>query len=323
MKKIGIGALAAAGILAFSAAPAFAADKITVKVDGKEVAFDQEPIIVEDRVMVPIRFVAEAMGWDVGWDKTEVSDENNNSVRESYAFMVKSVPKYTEEGKEFDVIYDTIIWLDEGRIESACGVGVNEYEIKNGPLNVMPIIVNDRTLVGVRDIAEGIHAQVDWVDSTRTVEITTRPYTEFPRYADAQPVTFPADTGEDVLQNVFDIVNKERKNAGLKELVFDDNLELAAAVRAKELSEKFDHDRPDGRGCYTAIEDADNALGGSLRTVMGENIAADQKTADEVIKSWMNSPTHRKNILFEGFNKIGIGLYEMDGRKYWVQLFSD
>ncbi|MBR0104776.1 MAG: hypothetical protein IJM06_04145, partial [Firmicutes bacterium] len=93
MKKIGIGALAAAGILAFSAAPAFAADKITVKVDGKEVAFDQEPIIVEDRVMVPIRFVAEAMGWDVGYDQTYFVDEAGNPHREAYAYMNKNVEK--------------------------------------------------------------------------------------------------------------------------------------------------------------------------------------------------------------------------------------
>jgi uncharacterized protein YkwD len=43
-------------------------------------------------------------------------------------------------------------------------------------------------------------------------------------------------------------------------------------------------------------------------------------TASSVVKGWMNSPGHKRNILDCKFNKIGIG-FSADG-KYWVQDFG-
>ncbi|MOA18351.1 Cysteine-rich secretory protein family protein [compost metagenome] len=49
----------------------------------------------------------------------------------------------------------------------------------------------------------------------------------------------------------------------------------------------------------------------------GENIAMGQKTPEEVMKAWMNSPGHKANILNANFNYIGVG-YD---NNYWVQEF--
>jgi uncharacterized protein YkwD len=51
---------------------------------------------------------------------------------------------------------------------------------------------------------------------------------------------------------------------------------------------------------------------------VGENIAVGQLTPKEVMKDWMNSPGHRKNILHSEFAEIGIGLFG----DYWVQNFG-
>lgn len=40
---------------------------VTVYLDGVELYFDAEPAIVNDRTMVPLRFVAEALDCDVDW----------------------------------------------------------------------------------------------------------------------------------------------------------------------------------------------------------------------------------------------------------------
>ncbi|MBQ7241861.1 MAG: hypothetical protein IJS35_03645 [Firmicutes bacterium] len=331
MKKIGIGALAAAGILAFSAAPALAADKITVKVDGKEVAFDQEPIIVEDRVMVPIRFVAEAMGWDVGYDQTYFVDEAGNPHREAYAYMNKNVEKYVDEVTKFDILYSTTIFIDSGMIESYCGAFGTEYSIKNAPLNVKPVIVNDRTLIGVRDIAEGVYADVEWIGDTRTVNITTNHPTLFPRYMDVKYLEYvpqepengeTAELSQEAEQVLF-LVNRERLEAGLQPMYHDKALQSAADVRAGEIVELFEHQRPDGRGIETAIQEADKVYGDAGRTIVGENIAEGMLNPDTVMEAWMNSPGHKANILKKEFKKIGIGVYEKSGITYWVQMFSD
>ncbi len=59
-----------------------------------------------------------------------------------------------------------------------------------------------------------------------------------------------------------------------------------------------------------------------FRTV-GENIAVGYPTAAAVMKGWMNSSGHRKNILNKSFTRIGLGLATSeDGAKYWVQDFG-
>ena len=58
-------------------------------------------------------------------------------------------------------------------------------------------------------------------------------------------------------------------------------------------------------------------------TSAGENIAAGQRTPEEVMNSWMNSSGHRANILNKNFDTIGIGFYEGGSYgTYWTQLFT-
>lgn len=111
---------------------------------------------------------------------------------------------------------------------------------------------------------------------------------------------------------VIELVNEERAKAGLSALKSDEKAAAAAQVRAEEISVSFSHTRPDGRTCFTALDEA----GASYRTA-GENIAMGQRTPEEVVDAWMNSEGHRKNILNGSFEKIGVGYYEGG----WVQLF--
>ncbi|MDE5859276.1 MAG: CAP domain-containing protein [Oscillospiraceae bacterium] len=125
-----------------------------------------------------------------------------------------------------------------------------------------------------------------------------------------------SDTSKMIVQ-VAELVNKERSKAGKSELELDDTLNEIAALRAEEITRAFSHDRPDGSSCFTAFEDA-----GIVNVYEGENIAAWQQSADEVMKSWMNSTGHKKNILSDDYTRIGVGCYFYDGRYYWVQEFA-
>ena len=67
MKKR-LAAILAATMVLGTVPCAFAADQITVTVDGEKVNFeDQQPVNIDGRIMVPIRDVAEKMGWEVEW----------------------------------------------------------------------------------------------------------------------------------------------------------------------------------------------------------------------------------------------------------------
>jgi uncharacterized protein YkwD len=55
----------------------------------------------------------------------------------------------------------------------------------------------------------------------------------------------------------------------------------------------------------------------------GENVAFGQPSAREVLKSWMRSSGHRRNILEADYTELGTG-YAVDraGRPYFVQVFG-
>ncbi len=55
---------------------------------------------------------------------------------------------------------------------------------------------------------------------------------------------------------------------------------------------------------------------------VAENIAWGQRSTQEVMVSWMNSPGHRANILNPGYHWIGVAAYTAtDGSCYWCQQF--
>ena len=119
-------------------------------------------------------------------------------------------------------------------------------------------------------------------------------------------------------QQVLDIVNKERTSRKLSALVMSDKLCKAAAARAKEIAGKFDHTRPDGRSCFTVFSEY-----GITYRAAAENIAAGQRTPEEVMEDWMESPGHRGNILSDKYGSFGIGIYTEGRTTYWVQLFTN
>ena len=89
----------------------------------------------------------------------------------------------------------------------------------------------------------------------------------------------------------FDLVNAKRKEAGLGALTWNSGLEQASAVRAVEASQSFSHTRPDGSDWWTV----------NSNLMYGENLAKGYATAQEAVTAWMNSPTHKANIMDREF----------------------
>jgi len=114
---------------------------------------------------------------------------------------------------------------------------------------------------------------------------------------------------------VFAIVNDERNAAGLERYDWNPDLALAAQLHAEDMNAQgyFSHDSLDGRDFVQRIDDA--GYDGSAR---GENIARGQRSPEQVMQSWMDSDGHRRNILSEGSNEIGVGFID----NHWVQVFG-
>lgn len=120
-------------------------------------------------------------------------------------------------------------------------------------------------------------------------------------------------------KEVLRLVNIERSKENLQALNLHSELSQAAAIRANELTESFSHTRPNGEKCYSVFKEV--GIGSFFSA--GENIAAGQKSPEQVVSSWMSSPGHRANILSEKYRYMGIGYVETTtGMKcYWSQMF--
>lgn len=127
-----------------------------------------------------------------------------------------------------------------------------------------------------------------------------------------------SDTSQQA-QEVLKLVNAERSKQGLKSLMLSSNLTSIANTKAKDMAVNnyFSHTSPTYGTPFQMLQ----SFGISYKSA-GENIAAGQKSPQEVMQAWMNSSGHRANILNSSYTELGVGYYT--GGSYgteWVQLF--
>ncbi|MFB7371962.1 CAP domain-containing protein [Streptomyces sp. NPDC056222] len=120
------------------------------------------------------------------------------------------------------------------------------------------------------------------------------------------------------VDQVVSLVNAERAKAGCGPLTANSTLNRAAQGHSDDMAARdyFDHSNPDGDGPGERVTAA-----GYPWSTYGENIAMGQRTPEQVMDAWMNSPGHRANILNCDFKEIGIGIHN-EGGPYWTQVFG-
>ena len=104
------------------------------------------------------------------------------------------------------------------------------------------------------------------------------------------------------------LLNQERAKRGLRPLRANKRLALAAKRHAEDMVRRdyFSHESPTGTDFVTRIRKA-----GYTRPTLGENLAAGSgqyATPAATVRSWMNSPGHRANILHRRFREAGVGV---------------
>ncbi len=142
MKKIIALIICTAIIISCASFSIYAEDEIKVIIDGEELEMDVSPVIINGRTMVPLRAIFEYFGADVDWWQ---------DTKRIYAYL--------------------------GSVNISMSVGRESASInyKKVTLDSPAVIIDGRTLVPVRVIAEAFHADVSWIADTKTVVIST-PY---------------------------------------------------------------------------------------------------------------------------------------------------
>ena len=149
----------------------------------------------------------------------------------------------------------------------------------------------------------------------------------------AQPVVIPPlpdwpDAGQDILA----LVNAARarpRTCGTRAfgpagpLTWNPLLGQAALVHSTDMAQKhyFNHKQPDGS------LPADRATNAGYRWVrVGENIASGQRTVEDAVASWLDSPGHCANIMNPAFTEMGaayaVNPQNRNRTAYWTQVFG-
>lgn len=118
-----------------------ASNNVKVYLNGSKIEFDVQPQIINDRTMVPMRAIFEAMDCEVVWHQN---------------------------------LQQIVVWKNDELLMNL-GVGrkyMDLFDFGTKELDVPPMIVDERTLVPLRAISESIGATVDWNGKTQTVNIT-------------------------------------------------------------------------------------------------------------------------------------------------------
>lgn len=119
------------------------------------------------------------------------------------------------------------------------------------------------------------------------------------------PAGVPVASVADELEELEELINEHRESVGCKELIWMDPVAAVAQKHSDDMVRRsfFSHVNPDGVTPFQRLERA-----GVRYQRAAENIAAGQATAEEVLRSWLNSPGHRRNIEDCLMREHGIGL---------------
>lgn len=271
--------------LLFMSSSAIAATSSTVNLvfNGQQLAFDNPPVIESGRTLVPMKLLFEKFGAKVTWNNTERSV---SAVKDNL-----NVKLFIDKKTAY----------------------VNGKAIV---LDVPAEIRNSRTFIPVSFTAQALGYKVDWIEVKRTVVITSG--------TNALPINNDRNTSTSTTsqfeQEVAKLINEIRTEAGLKPLTLDSHLSDVARLKSEDLRDKeyFDHQSPTYGSPFDMMEEFNISY-----SYAGENIAAGQRTPEEVVTAWMNSPGHKANILKKEFTTIGVG-YAAGGayKHYWTQMFT-
>ena len=116
-------------------------DSNTVNIGNTDISIDVSPVIIDGRTLIPVRGLSEAMGGNVDWN---------------------------------DDTKTVIITLGSNKIEMTVDSKTAYFNNKAQTLDVAPTILNGRTMLPARFIAESFGFDVNWDSNTKTISITPK-----------------------------------------------------------------------------------------------------------------------------------------------------
>ncbi len=262
----------------------YEAEAVTICMDGKPLtAKDMPAIIIDERTMLPMRLIAEALGAEVAWN---------------------------EDANQVYVINDTNTIVFQ--IDDKTG-----YQNGNTfTMDVPPMIVNERTMLPVRALANALDLDVTWDEKSRTVFMQTKTpqptepptdvppqptepptdvppqSTEPPADVPPQPTEPPADVPPQLTEPPADA--PPQLSANLKNMVFDKNQNILYLQKeqAFNIQDVAMHDHYlEGYFEIVLPNDYQNTYGDGTYTIAGDaidNISVSTQENKTILRFYQN-----------------------------------
>ena len=289
------------------------------------------------------RIVAEFQANDLSEVKIKVDDSQvDYSKVGKYKATVKATDKYNnEETREltFEIVEPTIelnkksdsIYVKENVVLKATIVGKDTKANFSSSNTDVATVDSNGKVTGKKAGTATVTAEANGVKATCKITVkkvpsgssTEKKTVTNPNTGKQETVTIvkPKPSGGNsgssggsssasstpvAVQSMMNRFNQARAENGIPALRWDSSLQSAAMTRAKEVTQKFAHVRPDGT----------NAL--DMPNVSGEILVMDAYSESQAFNAWMNSAPHRSSILEVDYG----GVYIVRNGNYWVGLFS-
>lgn len=123
---------------------------------------------------------------------------------------------------------------------------------------------------------------------------------------------------------LIELTNEERLSASLDLLTENELLDTAAQMKADDMASKsyFSHVNPEGKRAWNWLQDVEYKY-----QYAGENLAVNFSESEDITLAWMNSPTHKANIIKATYSEIGTGVAKgkFNGRDsiYVAQVYAN
>lgn len=137
-----------------------------------------------------------------------------------------------------------------------------------------------------------------------------------------------AQNEDELSRAILSAVNIYRTQIGAPVLANDATLQRAAAVHSADMSIRgfFGHYNPDGQGPKERVLAVSSSFNGdlaeNLAMVQGMNAKTPDAIARDMLKGWVASPSHRKNLKNAAYTRSGIGIARRGDMIYATELFA-
>lgn len=184
----------------------------------------------------------------------------------------------------------------------------NDEEKKGNNENVQAVIAESNNKTS--NANENINTSTVTVEENTVTEVSKEPISN--------------NFYENIESIILQRVNEERAKEGLTALTYSSTMRKYARIKSMDMGDRgyFEHRDPEGRLMSDIIKQD-----GITYKAWGENIAYiggmtdETAIAERFMNNWMNSSSHRANILCDRFSEIGTGVYKIGNRFYATQEF--